>query len=202
MASSPLITFKAGRCDQTGRSVKPVPTPGYVYLYLEDDLLHFCWRPRSSPSTEPEIDLIMFPGDGTFQPLLKEQGAEHLHSPTTGRIYMLAFSSSGQKHYFWMQSKSQHKEGSLSWFSQRDQRIGQIVDSLLQGEDVDMEQEIEDLRNGGGDGDGDGDEMDVDHAGSGRRESQTGGAGAGATGGDTRDEGESSREGGADGGRA
>lgn len=205
MATSPLITFKAGRCDQNGRKVTPVQTPGYVYLYAEDELLHFCWRPRSVPSTEPETDLIMLPGDGAFEPLLKEQGTEDLHSPTTGRIYVLKFSSSGQKHYFWMQSKSQHKEGSLSWFSQRDQRLGQIVDMLLRGEDVDVEQELEDVRNGGGDGtgpSGDADAMEVDQDDLERQESQTGGAGADATGGDYRDEGESSREGGADGGRA
>lgn len=204
MAAAPLITFKAGRCDFAGRKVTPHQTPGYVYLYSEDDLLHFCWRARSAPSTEPEIDLLMIPGDGTFQPLIKDQGAENLHSPTTGRIFVLKFSSSSQKHYFWMQSKSQHREGSLSWFSQRDQKLGQIVDLLLQGEDVDVEQEISDIRQGGGGDDagpdGDADGMEIDQPQLSRQE--TGGAGQDATGGDPREEGEASREGGSDGGRA
>ena len=199
MAATPLITFKAGRCEVNGRKVTAVPTPGYLYLYSEDDLIHFCWRPRSAPSTEPEIDLLMIPSDGHFYPLLREEGAEDLHSPTNGRIFALKFSSSSQKHLFWMQSKSQHKNGSPSWFSQRDQRLGQIVDALLHGEDIDVDGEIEDLRRNGG-SDGDDDAMDVDEGGSGRRE--TGGAGQGATGGDTREEGEASREGGADGARA
>ena len=62
MAAAPLITFKAGRCEQVGRKVKPVATPGYVYLYLgeEDELLHFCWRPRNKPSTDPEVDVPDF----------------------------------------------------------------------------------------------------------------------------------------------
>ena len=205
MATNALITFKAGKCDLRGKKVTPDATPGYLYLYVEDDIPHFCWRPRSAPPTEPEIDLFMVPGDGTFQPLLKEEGAEELHSPTNGRIYVLKFSSSSQRHFFWMQSKTQHKEGSLSWFSQRDQRVGQIVNDILQGdEDVDIEQAVQELRNGGGDGDGDGDLMDLDEQQPEPRDrtGSTGGAGADATGADPRDEGAASRDGGADGGRA
>ncbi|EME49988.1 hypothetical protein DOTSEDRAFT_164870 [Dothistroma septosporum NZE10] len=203
MAATPLITFKAGRCELEGRKVKPDPTPGYVYLYSEDDLLHFCWRPRSAPSTEPDMDLIMFPTDGQFFPLVKEQGTDDLNSPTNGRIFVLKFTSSGQRHFFWMQSKTQSKSGELSWFSNRDQRLGQIVDALLQGEDVDVEGEVEDLRRAGGDAgpDGDADAMEVDGGPSLERR-EPGGAGQDATGGDPREEGSASREGGADGGRA
>ncbi|CAK1355249.1 hypothetical protein CB0940_01006 [Cercospora beticola] len=202
MATAPLITFKAGLCDFSGRTVTPDARPGYIYLYSEEELLHFCWRPRAAPSTEPEVDLLMFPSDGHFFPLVKEQGAEQLHSPTNGRIFVLKFSSSNQKHYFWMQSKSQSRQGETSWFSERDQRIGQIVDQLLQGEDVDVTAEIDEIRGGGNSGtDGDADAMEVDQDRTlGRQES--GGAGQDATGGDPREEGEASREGGADGGRA
>ena len=101
-----------------------------------------------------------------------------------------------------MQSKSQSRQGETSWFSERDQRIGQIVDQLLQGEDVDVTAEIDEIRGGGNSGtDGDADAMEVDQDRTlGRQES--GGAGQDATGGDPREEGEASREGGADGGRA
>ncbi|OQN98860.1 hypothetical protein B0A48_15206 [Cryoendolithus antarcticus] len=206
MAANPLITFKAGKCTFSGKKVTPVPTPGYLYLYFEDDMPHFCWRPRSQPASHPEIDLFMVPGDGSFEPVPREYGAEELHSPTNGRIYTLKFQSSSQKHFFWMQSKSQHAEGTPSWFSQRDQRLGQIVNSILQGEELDMEAEVADLRNGGGgggaDGDGD-DEMDVDeHPPEHGRHPSTGGAGQGATGADPREEGSASREGGGDGARA
>lgn len=204
MATAPLITFKAGRCEFRGRKVTPSPTPGYVYLYSEDDLLHFCWRPRSEPSTNPEVDLIMFPQDGHFYPLLREQGAEDLHSPTNGRIFVLKFASSSQKYFFWMQSKAQSRDGQLSLFSQRDQRLGQIVDALLQGDDVDVQGEIEEMRRGGDSTgpDGDADAMEIDQGGPSLTRQETGGAGQDATGGDPREEGEASRDGGADGGRA
>lgn len=146
----------------------------------------------------------MFPQDGHFYPLLKEPGAEHLHSPTNGRIFVLKFTSSSQKYFFWMQSKSQSREGHLNWFSQRDQRLGQIVEALLQGDDVDVQAEVDAMARGGGDDagpDGGDDLMDLD-GGPGLERRETGGAGQDATGGDPRTEGEASREGGADGGRA
>ena len=208
MAEAPLITFKAGRCDASGRKVTPINTPGYLYLYSEDELIHLCWRPRSAPATDPDLDLITIPGDATFTPLVKESGADDVRSPTNGRIFVLKFSSSGEKQYFWMQARSQHKDGDANWFSQRDQRLGQIVDLLLSGEEVNVTQEIEEIRqqgrDGGDDGDGDGGEGDgggdadlMDFEGP-----ETGGAGQDATGGDPREEGEASREGGADGARA
>ena len=205
MAAAPLITFKTGKCTTSGKKITPVPTPGFLYLYSEDDLIHLCWRPRQNAATDPDIDLITIPGDATFTPLVKEPGAEDVRSPTNGRVFVLKFSSSGEKQYFWMQAKSQHKEGDASWFSQRDQRLGQIVDLLLSGEEVDVEREVDEIRRqggSGGEGDGEGangdadaDLMDLDRQ-------ETGGAGQDATGGDPREEGEASREGGADGGRA
>ncbi|KAK4964042.1 hypothetical protein LTR28_004126, partial [Elasticomyces elasticus] len=221
MASTPVLTFKAGKCMMEGKSVKPDPTPGYIYLYQEDDLFHFCWRPRSAPSTEPELDLIMFPGDASFTPLLTSETAPHnasdhrnpqkFFSPINGRIYKLKFNSSSQKHFFWMQSKSQHVDGNVSWFSARDLALGKTVNQLLQGEDVDVDAVTERLReeNGGGGGgrddDGDDDAMeDVQgsHVPEQGGQGSTGGAGADATGGDPTEEGEASRQGGADGGRA
>lgn len=206
MAHAPIITFKAGKCDTDGRKVTPNPSPGWLYLYSEDDLLHLCWRPRAALATEPELDLVMIPSDGTFQPLVKDPGANDLESPTNGRIFVLRFSSSSQKHYFWMQSKTQSTHGNLSWFSVRDQKLGQIVDLLLQGDEVNVAEEVAEIRRGGGGGgggdsggpNGDGDDMDVDA----EPDLEAGGAGQDATGGDPRDEGEASREGGADGARA
>lgn len=105
-----------------------------------------------------------------------------------------------------MQSKSQHREGNANWFSIRDKRLGEIINQLLSGEEVDVETEVENLRQHPGDdgaGDDDDDIMeDVQGPDHGRRGSSTGGAGADATGGDPNVEGQASREGGADGGRA
>ncbi|KAJ5553503.1 hypothetical protein N7513_003873 [Penicillium frequentans] len=200
MSIAPIITFKAGICDldssTTPATVKPKPTPGYIYLYSEDDLVHFCWRPRSSPIDEPDVDLVMIPTDGSFTPYRKDV--------TNGRVFVLKFSSSSQRYLFWLQSQSQHENGDASWFSPRDLKLGEIVDVLLQGEDVDVEHEIANLpqRPSGGDDDEtmedvEGTDHDATHHGAG-----SGGAGADATGGDIREEGQESREGGADGGRA
>ncbi|KAF1994447.1 hypothetical protein P154DRAFT_527082 [Amniculicola lignicola CBS 123094] len=211
MSIQPLITFKAGKCDLTTGSgphpkVKAANTPGFVYLYQgEDEFVHFCWRPRSKPTDEPETDLIMIPGDGSFSPYIgAETGAdsENLKSPTDGRIFVLKFSSSSQRYLFWLQSKSIHPKGA-SYFSERDLKIGQVVDLLLNGEEVDVHAEIASAQRPDND---DEDETMEDVEGtnhsSSRRHGSTGGAGPGATGGDIREEGEESREGGADGGRA
>ncbi|KAJ5677184.1 uncharacterized protein N7477_002817 [Penicillium maclennaniae] len=204
MSIAPIITFKAGICDfddsTNPPSVKPKPTPGYVYLYSEDELVHFCWRPRSASLDEPELDLVMIPSDGSFTPY-KPAGKD----ATNGRIFVLKFSSSSQRYLFWMQSKSQHENGDLSWFSPRDLKLGEIVDVLLQGEDVDVEHEIANLpgRPSGGDDDETMEDVEgTDHDPNHRHGSTSGGAGPDATGGDVREEGQESREGGADGGRA
>ncbi|KAA8652015.1 hypothetical protein EYZ11_002967 [Aspergillus tanneri] len=205
MSIAPIITFKAGICDLDTSSenpvVKPKTTPGYIYLYSEDDLVHFCWRPRSVPHTEPELDLVMVPSDGSFLPY-KPAGND---KPTNGRIYVLKFSSSSQRYLFWLQSKSQHESGDASWFSTRDLKLGEIVNTLLQGEEVDVEDEIANLPSGptGGDDDETMEDVEgVDHDPNHSRGGNSGGAGPDATGGDIREEGQESREGGADGGRA
>jgi 26S proteasome regulatory subunit N13 len=186
----------------TPPQVKPKSTSGYIYLYSEDDLIHFCWRPRSTPLTDPELDLVMVPSDGSFTPYRSTQSGTR--APTNGRIYVLKFSSSSQRYLFWLQSRTQHESGDLGWFSPRDLKLGEIVNTLLQGEDIDVQREIANLPEGGPGGDDDETMEDVEgtHHGAERHGSSSGGAGFDATGGDIREEGEESREGGADGGRA
>lgn len=171
--------------EATGK-VTPGAEPGYIYLYSDEDLLHFCWRRRAASLDDPELDLIMFPSDGTFTPYQKKA--------TNGRIFVLKFQSSSLRHLFWLQSKSQSTSGDSAYFSSRDLKIGEVVNDLLQGEQVDMEQAVNDMRAGHSPDDEDATMEDV--------EGSNGGGGPGATGGDIRGEGEGSREGGADGGRA
>jgi len=168
------------------------------------EFVHFCWRPRDRSLDQSELDLIMIPGDGSFQPYTGKDSAEdsdHVNSPTDGRIFVLKFSSSSQRYLFWLQSKSQHPRGA-SWFSERDLKIGQVVDLLLTGEEIDVQAELAGISNSSGGNDEDETMEDIDHSSSRNRHGSTGGAGADATGGDIREEGEESREGGADGGRA
>ncbi|KAB2573691.1 hypothetical protein DBV05_g7649 [Lasiodiplodia theobromae] len=207
MSIAPLITFKAGKCEVDTSSdpwkVKAVSTPGYIYLYVGDELCHFCWRPRSASVNDPELDLLMIPGDGSFVPYTGKEDnpdSDNLRSPTDGRIFVLKFSSSSQRHLFWLQSKSQHPSGEANWFSPRDLKIGQIVDMLLSGEEIDVQDEMRQVQNPPRGGDDD--ETMEDAPGNDHHRQGSGGAGAGATGGDVREEGEEAREGGADGARA
>ncbi|KAJ0413920.1 proteasome complex subunit Rpn13 ubiquitin receptor-domain-containing protein [Aspergillus carlsbadensis] len=205
MSGAPIITFKAGICDlettPSGITARPQQTPGYLYLYSEEDeLIHFCWRPRNAPLSEPELDLVMVPSDGTFTPYRNGK-------PEDGRIYVLKFSSSSQRYLFWLQSKSQHESGDPGHWSERDLKLGWIVNQLLQGEEVDVESEVANFSRGRGPSNGDDDETmedveGVDHDPSHNHGGSGGGAGPDATGGDVREEGQESREGGADGGRA
>lgn len=167
------------------------------------ELCHFCWRPRSASVNDPELDLLMIPGDGSFVPYTGKEDnpdSDNLRSPTDGRIFVLKFSSSSQRHLFWLQSKSQHPSGEANWFSPRDLKIGQIVDMLLSGEEIDVQDEMRQVQNPPRGGDDD--ETMEDAPGNDHHRQGSGGAGAGATGGDVREEGEEAREGGADGARA
>ena len=171
------------------------------------DFTHFCWRTRSASLTEPEIDLIMIPGDATFTPYLSKSSSsdgDSLRSPTKGRVFRLRFVSSPDRHLFWLQSKTQHPQGDESWFSPRDRKLGEIVDALLSGDEINVPEELANMQRPGGSGDDDPMEgvEDTDPAINRHGHGGTGGAGAGATGGDIREEGEESREGGADGARA
>ncbi|KAK8042016.1 hypothetical protein PG993_006539 [Apiospora rasikravindrae] len=207
MSISPIITFKAGICDidssQKPYKVTAKPEPGYVYLYSEDDLIHFCWRKRSDPLDNPELDLVMVPTDGHFVPHESDKQT-HASSKTNGRVFVLKFMSSSQRHIFWLQSKAQGRNGDASYFSPRDLKIGQIVDALLQGEDVNVNAELASINNNRPSRPDDDDEMmeDIEGPGDASQGGAAGGAGPGATGGDVREEGEGSREGGADGARA
>ncbi|KAK2626853.1 hypothetical protein QTJ16_004028 [Diplocarpon rosae] len=208
MPISPLITFKAGRCaiDTSSKPYKvtPDPTPGYIYLYIEEELVHFCWRERSKLMTdEDNVDLVTFPTDCHFEPY-EYKSSQQTTSKTNGRIFALKFSSSSRRELFWLQSKPQARNGDPSWFSPRDLKIGQIVDTLLQGEEVNLSEEIAQVQGGSGGNDDDATMEDVEGHGDSveRHGGASGGAGADATGGDIREEGSSAREGGADGGRA
>ncbi|TRM63950.1 proteasome complex subunit Rpn13 ubiquitin receptor-domain-containing protein [Schizophyllum amplum] len=97
MASEILLAFKAGRAvrRESSNFVDASATKGAVMLCKgEDELLHFMWKNRVT--NDVEEDLILFPGDASFVKV----------SQTPGRVYVLKFSSSDQRHFFWMQDAS------------------------------------------------------------------------------------------------
>ena len=132
----------------------PPTRSGILLIHYTPELTHFCWTPRSNTTNEPEIDLIMFPGDGTFTPYTdpKSTSSSTISSPTNGRIFRLKFSSSSQRYFFWLQSKPTHPSGKPNVFSERDLRLGQIVNDILAGEEVDVPSALNAA--GGGDEDG------------------------------------------------
>ncbi|KAJ4001737.1 proteasome complex subunit Rpn13 ubiquitin receptor-domain-containing protein [Lentinula boryana] len=98
--SGTLLAFKAGRAFRREGTnfVDPSPTKGAILLRKEDDLLHLIWKNRATD--EVEEDLILFPSDATFSKV----------SQASGRVYVLKFSSSDQRHFFWMQDASSARD--------------------------------------------------------------------------------------------
>ncbi|KAJ7696057.1 proteasome complex subunit Rpn13 ubiquitin receptor-domain-containing protein [Mycena rosella] len=93
-----LLAFKAGRAfrrDNTSNIVEPSPVKGAIILTAGDDgLFHFTWKNRTSGVVDE--DLILFPSDASFVKV----------PHPTGRVYVLKFSSSNQRHFFWLQDAS------------------------------------------------------------------------------------------------
>ncbi|PPR00199.1 hypothetical protein CVT24_004902 [Panaeolus cyanescens] len=123
-ASEIHLAFKAGRAfRREGTNVVECnPTKGAIYLSNGDDgLLHFIWKNRDT--NDIEEDLILFPTDATFTKV--EQ------SPS-GRVHVLKFSSSNQRHFFWFQDAD----------ASRDAEFTQNLNGLLQDPDYDVQWRI------------------------------------------------------------
>ncbi|KLO16778.1 adhesion regulating molecule [Schizopora paradoxa] len=88
--SEPILAFKAGKATRREgtNTVEPSATKGAIILQNEDGLLHFKWKNRESG--EVEEDLILFPQDASFTKVSQVTG---------GRIYVLKFNSSNQRHF-------------------------------------------------------------------------------------------------------
>ncbi|KZT73735.1 adhesion regulating molecule [Daedalea quercina L-15889] len=100
--TDPRIAFKAGRCFRRENTnfVDADPTKGAIVLQNgEDGLLHFTWKDRSTNNVVE--DLILFPGEATLVKV--DQSA-------WGRTYVLKFSSSNQRHFFWMQDADSSRD--------------------------------------------------------------------------------------------
>jgi 26S proteasome regulatory subunit N13 len=123
--------------------------PSLLYL----DLHHFCWKSQSSPDLE---DFLIIPGDCQ---LIRHDAV------STGRVFMLKFSSSSQRQFYWLQEKSEGPNEEPGFWSQRDIDWIEGINKILQGEDAvdeemgdppvqsdEIEHEGEQPRRGGEDG--------------------------------------------------
>ncbi|KAI0050379.1 adhesion regulating molecule [Auriscalpium vulgare] len=109
-----ILAFKAGRAfrREGTNTVEPSPVKGAIVIERgEDDLLHLLWKNRETEETDE--DLIVFPEDASFV---------RVEQATGGRIYVLKFTSSEQRHFFWLQDAS----------SERDEEFVLHVNNLLQ----------------------------------------------------------------------
>lgn len=108
-----LVEFKAGRMNMVGKMVHPDTRKGLVYVYqAEDGLIHFCWKDRTTGKVED--DLIIFPDDCEFK---------KVDQCKTGRVYLLRFSSSSRRLFFWMQETKTDKDD--EWC----RRINEIINN-------------------------------------------------------------------------
>ena len=94
------VEFKAGRMDWDGRMVTADKRKGKILLYTseEDQLTHFQWLDRDK--NDVVTDLIV----------INDAYMERIQKCTTGRVYLLRFTSSDKKMFFWMQEPSEDKD--------------------------------------------------------------------------------------------
>lgn len=90
-----LLSFKAGRLLQEGKSIRPDSRSGTLRLILpEDEMMHLQWTPSSTEN--PEVDLIVFPGSARFAKV----------KSSNDRVYVLKMVDSDVRSFFWMQEAS------------------------------------------------------------------------------------------------
>ncbi|KAF8526090.1 adhesion regulating molecule [Gautieria morchelliformis] len=109
-----ILAFKAGRLQRRENTnwLDPALTKGALQLLVADDgLLHFQWRNRVTNTIED--DLIIFPSEASFEKVSQAAG---------GRTYVLKFTSSNQRHFYWLQDAS----------TERDSQNIENVNGLLQ----------------------------------------------------------------------
>uniref|UniRef100_A0A914HHE1 Proteasomal ubiquitin receptor ADRM1 homolog n=1 Tax=Globodera rostochiensis TaxID=31243 RepID=A0A914HHE1_GLORO len=102
-----LLEFKAGRTliepGSTPEKRRAVANPDLGLVYIkhsqDDQLLHLCWQNRKKKDTE--LDLIIFPGETEFK---------RINECKNGRVFMLKFKNSEERHLFWMQEPEDAKK--------------------------------------------------------------------------------------------
>ncbi|KAI9476266.1 MAG: proteasome complex subunit Rpn13 ubiquitin receptor-domain-containing protein [Benjaminiella poitrasii] len=123
--SSHLVEFNAGKCIIEGNLIKPDVRKGLVYMEQgEDQLLHFYWKERNKNQASAEDDWIIFPDEAEFT---------KVSQCTTGRVYLLRFKISNERHFYWMQNKSEDT----------DQEVVDRVNNLIRDPETNMSSEFD-----------------------------------------------------------
>lgn len=94
------VEFRAGRMDWDGRMVTADKRKGKVILMTAEDeqLMHFQWMDREK--NEVAVDLIV----------INDAYLEKIEKCKDGRVYLLRFTSSEKKLFFWMQEPKTEKD--------------------------------------------------------------------------------------------
>uniref|UniRef100_A0A7S2KTS2 Pru domain-containing protein n=1 Tax=Zooxanthella nutricula TaxID=1333877 RepID=A0A7S2KTS2_9DINO len=103
------VEFRAGRMDWDGKKVTADKRKGKVILFTseEEQLMHFQWLDREKG--EVSLDLIVI-NDAYF---------ERIEKVKDGRVYILRFTSSDKKLFFWMQEpKTEGDEEMIKKFNE------------------------------------------------------------------------------------
>jgi len=95
--------FRAGRMDWDGKMVTADKRKGKIILMTseEEQLMHFQWQDREK--NETAVDLIV----------INDAYLEKIEKCKTGRVYLLRFTSSNKKLFFWMQEPKTDKDEEL-----------------------------------------------------------------------------------------
>nr|CAQ53298.1 CG6789-PA [Drosophila melanogaster] len=89
-----LVEYKAGRMVLLGKMVEPDDRKGLLFVRrsADDNQLHIHWMDRRSGSVE--LDIVATPGVLEFR---------RIDQCKTGRVYVLKYTRSTQRYFFWMQ---------------------------------------------------------------------------------------------------
>ncbi|GMH13391.1 hypothetical protein Nepgr_015232 [Nepenthes gracilis] len=87
-----MLEFRAGKMFLEGKHVIPDTRKGLIRIAKgEEGLIHFMWLDRMQNVVED--DQIIFPDEAVFEKV----------DQTSGRVYILKFSTDDRKFFFWMQ---------------------------------------------------------------------------------------------------
>jgi len=98
-----LVEFKAGRMnfkEDGTKTVEPDKRKGLVQIKqsADDNIIHFIWKDRTT-GTE-DINLMLFPEDASFRKV----------NEANARVYVLEWTSTDKKMFFWMQEPKDDKD--------------------------------------------------------------------------------------------
>lgn len=131
MSVSLPLKFNAGKVEYNEDTGVYTPLPGLGEIEIDhspegEGCYSFVWKPRNSTSSAAD-ELLVFEGDVIWQ---------KINSCQSGRVWMLAFLSSGAKMMYWMQDVNDEGAGEdddelLFKDSKKDLEIASKIRSIL-----------------------------------------------------------------------